>query len=59
MEIFGTDIDINGNEIKKAKVENVLALPTLGSGDSGTIVFYSPSKTFFGWTGTEWKALNT
>jgi hypothetical protein len=59
MEIFGTNIDLNGNEIKKLRAENSLTYPVLGVDDGGRIIFNTAQKKFYGWTGTEWVLLNT
>jgi hypothetical protein len=57
-KIFGKPVDFNNNDTFNFKAENVIALPTLGVGDSGRIVFHSGLNTFYGWTGTAWVAFN-
>jgi len=58
MHKLGTDLDINGNNVKSLKLESLLVLPTLGAGDAGTIVFDSAASSFFGWNGTGWLKLH-
>ncbi len=59
MEIFGTDIDLNRNEAKNFRAENLLSFPTAGVADAGLIIFHTGQKSFYGWDGTDWKKLNT
>lgn len=52
MEIFGTDIDLNGNEFKKLKPENLLSFP-LGP-EKGRIIMHSGLDAFYGYDGSSW-----
>jgi len=54
MEIFGTDIDLNGNELKKLRAENMLALPTATSNDVGRIIMHIGLNKFYGYNGFNW-----
>jgi hypothetical protein len=60
MEKLGTDVDLNGNHVKKLKLESLLTLPSgLGVNDAGTLVFVSSVVAFYGWDGTQWLKLHT
>jgi len=52
MEIFGTDINLNGNEFKHLRAENLLSLPV--SPTIGQIVMHTGLNTFYGYNGTSW-----
>lgn len=54
MHIFGTDIDLNRNEAKNFRLENGIALPTVGASDSGLAFYHSGLSKFYGWTGAVW-----
>ena len=52
--IFGTDIDLNNNEAKKFRAENLLSLPSVGPSDSGRIIHHTGLGKFYGWDGSLW-----
>jgi hypothetical protein len=52
MEVFGTSVDMNGNEILNLRSENVLAFPV--SPTTGQIVMHTGLGKFYGWDGTSW-----
>lgn len=52
MEIFGTNINMNGNEVIGLRPENVLSLPA--SPETGQIVMHTGLNRFYGWNGTTW-----
>ena len=54
MDIFANDIDLNGNEFKKLRAENLLSLPTATSSDVGRIVMNTGIGKFYGYDGTNW-----
>lgn len=54
MHIFGTDIDLNRNQAKNFRLENGIALPTVGASDSGLTFYHSGLSKFYGWTGSTW-----
>tara|TARA_R110002049_G_scaffold231127_1_gene403365 strand:- start:10329 stop:11870 length:1542 start_codon:yes stop_codon:yes gene_type:complete len=55
MEIFGTDIDLNGNEFKHLRPENLLSFPV--SPTTGQIIMHTGLGAFYGYNGTTWKDL--
>jgi hypothetical protein len=55
MEIFGTDIDLNGNEFKHFRPENLLSFPV--SPDTGQIIMHTGLGSFYGYDGSTWKDL--
>ena len=52
MDIFGTDIDLNGNEFKHLRPENLLSFPV--TPDTGQIIMHTGLNTFYGYNGTSW-----
>lgn len=58
MDIFGDHIDLNRNEAKNFRQENLLAFPTVDASDAGLVFFHSGLKNFYGWDGTDWLKLN-
>jgi hypothetical protein len=52
--IFGTDIDLNNNEAKQFRAENLLSFPTVDSSHSGRVILNTGQQKFFGWDGNSW-----
>ena len=58
MEIFGIDIDLNRNQAKKMRLENLISDPTVnGENDAGLIYFNNGDDYPRIWTGTKWLLL--
>tara|TARA_R110000796_G_scaffold181330_1_gene297840 strand:- start:6826 stop:8157 length:1332 start_codon:yes stop_codon:yes gene_type:complete len=52
MDIFGTDIDLNGNEFKHLRPENLLSFPA--TPDTGQIIMHTGLSSWYGYNGTTW-----
>lgn len=54
---FLVNIDLNYNELRNARLHNLNAAPSLGTGDAGYTYWDTEKNSAFFWTGTAWVGL--
>lgn len=53
---FGVDVDLNGNQLLRARYENSATAPV--NPQEGQVYFNTSNNFFFGWNGTDWIKLS-
>lgn len=56
---FMTDIQLNGQQLKNARIENVSSLPTANDEMKGRVVFNTTDARFYYCTGSDWVKIAT
>lgn len=56
---FMTDIQLNGQQLKNARIENVASLPTANDEMKGRVVFNTTDALFYYCTGSDWVKIAT